>query len=133
MTSYVAMRRWLDSLNVRAFASIVFAVVCLLATAVFGILPHGSLLVVNAFLSGAVWAMCLLVLVVGGKRVDLMSSTGAALIAGGLTTSIPSIFYEHTPVDWGSTLSRLGLLIIMLRWGYEILKRWKDETSGERD
>lgn len=130
MSRFHTLDRWFDSLDWRSLGGVVFVAMCLLAAAVFGFLPHTGLAIVNAFLSGFVLVICLLVLLLGGKRVDLMSTTGAALIAGGLATSIPSVFYDHaTPVDWGSSLSRIGLLLLMLRWSYEIARRWREENG----
>ena len=129
MTSYMHFREWFDGLNAKRLSFLTAFALLIPATVVFGFLPDGGLRIVDAVLSGLVLGICLFVLLVGGKRVDLASQAGAALIAGGLATAIPSLFYEHTPVDWGSALSRLGLLILMVRWGYEVVKRWREERK----
>lgn len=129
MNSYATLRHWMDAHNFKTHATIGFAVMVVLSMVVFGIAPHGTLDVLNAGLSGGVWALGLCILILGGKRVDFMSTTGVALIVGGLTTSIPSLFYEHSPVDWGSSLSRLGFLILFTRWVYELMRRWKVENG----
>lgn len=127
MTSYGNFRQWLDQLDLRSYVGITIAAICVISMAVFGVIPSRSLLFVNAFLSGAVWSGCVFLLLIGGKRVDMALTCALALIAGGLTTSIPSIFYEHTPVDWGSTLSRLGVMILVGWAANSIFVKWKNE------
>lgn len=128
--NYVSLRERVRSLNVGAYAGAGLFVLCIVAAVVFGVLPHKGLLFVNAVLSGAVWMGCVLVLVLGGKRIDLWSACAAALIAAGLTTSIPSIFYNSsTVVDWGSTISRLGFLLMASRWAYDLYERVREEPE----
>lgn len=132
MNSYLSVRSWFHSLSAKSYAGILIAVLSVIAAVVFGVVPNQNLLVVNAFLSGTVWCACLLVIVLGGRRVDAASFAAASLISAGLTMSIPSIFYEHTPVDWGSTVSRLGFAILTLRWGYDLITRIKDEAEAKK-
>lgn len=125
--SYVQFRDWVDGLDLKAYVGMTVLTIAVVSLAVFGIMPRHGLLLVNAAISGAVWSLCVIALLAGGRRLDVPLSTALALIAGGLTTSIPSIFYEHTPVDWGSTLSRLGVLILVCWAINSIFKKMKGE------
>ncbi len=125
MTPTDRARNWLSALDFKAYAGLMVAVTCVMAIAVFGIIPNRSLLAVNAFLSGSVWTMCLGIVVFGGDRIKIGYSLAACLIAGGLTTSIPSIFYEHTVVDWGSTVARLGIVILVGQVIVDLERKWK--------
>lgn len=125
--SYVQFRDWVDGLDLKAYVGMTVLTIAIVSLAVFGIMPRHGLLLVNAAISGAVWSLCVIALLAGGRRLDVPLSTALALIAGGLTTSIPSIFYEHTPVDWGSTLSRLGVLILVCWAVNSIFKKMKGE------
>jgi hypothetical protein len=125
--AYLKFRGWLDGLDVKAYSGITLAAVCIIAMAVFDVMPDHNLLVVNAFISGCIWSFCVFVLIAGGKRVDALLFAAFSLIAGGLTTSIPSIFHEHTPVDWGSTLSRLGFLLLVIWVGLSIFSKAKEQ------
>jgi len=130
MTPTDRAREWLSSLDFKAYAGLMVAVTCVMAVAVFGIIPSRSLLAVNAFISGSVWTMCLGIVVLGGDRIKIGYSCAACLIAGGLTTSIPSIFYEHTVVDWGSTVARLGIALLVGQVAVDLRRKW--EQSGQR-
>lgn len=123
---------WLSHLDLKAYAGILLAAVMVIAVVVFGVIPNQGLLAVNAFLSGSVWTMCLGIIVVGGHRVPMGYLAACCLIAGGLTTSIPSIFYEHTVVDWGSTVSRLGWLVLMAQVAVDLVGRYlgRDEARA---
>lgn len=125
--SYVQFRDWVDGLDLKAYVGVTVVTIAVVSLAVFGVLPRQGLMLVNAGVSGAVWSLCVIALLAGGRRLDVPLSTALALIAGGLTTSIPSIFYEHTPVDWGSTLSRLGVLILVCWAINSIFKKMKGE------
>lgn len=129
MISYPRFRHWMDNLDLKSFAGLTLAAVCIIAMAVFGVMPGNSLLFVNAFLSGTVWGGCVVLLLVGGKRLDALLTASLCLVAGGLTTSIPSIFYEHTPVDWGSTLSRLGLVLMVAWVANAVFHKWKQVSE----
>lgn len=125
--SFVQFRDWVDGLDLKAYVGVTVLTIAVVSLAVFGVMPRHGLLLVNAAISGAVWGFCVIALLAGGRRLDVPLSTALALIAGGLTTSIPSIFYEHTPVDWGSTLSRLGVLILVCWAINSIFKKMKGE------
>jgi len=132
MSSYQTAQRWMDAMDVKAYAGAGFFVLCIVASAVFGVLPHGSLIYINALVSGAAWMVCLGILIFGGKRVDLYDTVTAALLAGGLTTSIPSLFANDSVVVWGSTFSRLGVLMFALRWAWNIYSRVRNERDAEK-
>lgn len=124
------VRSWLSHLNVKVYAGMLLAVTLVVAVVVFGLIPNQGLLAVNAFLSGSVWTMCLGIVVLGGHRVKSGYLCAACLIAGGLTTSIPSIFYEHTVVDWGSTVSRLGLAVLVVQVVVDLRHKWFEESRA---
>lgn len=130
MTVADRVRSWLSHLDLRVYAGILVAVTMIVAVAVFGIIPNQGLLAVNAFLSGCVWTMCLGIVVLGGSRVKPGYQAAFCLIAGGLTTSIPSIFYEHTVVDWGSTVSRLGLAVLVIQVIVDLRHKWFEESRS---
>jgi hypothetical protein len=130
MTVADNVRSWLSKLDNKAYAGILLAAVMVVSVAVFGIVPNQGLLAVNAFLSGSVWTMCLGIIVVGGHRVKAGYLCAACLIAGGLTTSIPSIFYEHTVVDWGSTVARLGLAVLVAQVIVDLRHKWTQEATA---
>lgn len=131
MTSYHKAQHWFHHMPLNAYAGATFFVMIVMASSVFGIFPHGSLVIVNAFVSGAAWLVCLGVLVFGGKRVDLWDTSTAAFLAAGLTTSIPSLFADDSVVAWGSTFSRIGVLMMAARWAYNIHCRVSDEKAAE--
>lgn len=120
---------WLDARTPAAYAGLMLAFICVVAVAVFGLIPNAGLLAVNAFLSGCVWSACVGLLVLGGGRVKAGYYCAFAMIAGGLTMSIPSIFAEHSPVDWGSTVSRLGLAILVLQVGVDLIAKWRNQPG----
>lgn len=130
MTVADRVRTWLTRLDNKSYAGILLAAVMVVSVAVFGIVPNQGLLAVNAFLSGSVWTMCLCIVVIGGHRVKSGYLCAACLIAGGLTTSIPSIFYEHTVVDWGSTVSRLGLAVLVTQVIVDLRHKWFEESAA---
>jgi len=131
MSSYLTAQRWMDAMDVKAYAGAGFFVLCVVASAVFGVLPHGSLIYINALVSGAAWMICLGILIFGGKRVDLYDTVTAALLAGGLTTSIPSLFTAESVVQWGSTFSRLGVLMFAIRWAWNIYVKVQHEKAAK--
>lgn len=133
MSSYLKAQTWFHHMPLNAYAGATFFVMVVLASSVFGIFPHGALLVVNAFVSGAAWLTCLGVLVLGGKRVDLWDTATAAFLAAGLTTSIPSLFADDSVVAWGSTFSRIGVLMMAGRWAYNIHCRVHEEKLAEAE
>lgn len=132
MSSYQTAHRWFNRMDIRAYAGATFFVLCVVASSVFGILPHGSLVYINALVSGSVWMICLGVLILGGKRVDLWDTASAALLAGGLTTSIPSLFANDSLVAWGSTFSRVGLAMMAARWAFNIWARVQEEKAAKK-
>lgn len=126
------IKSWLDNRTPAAYTGLMLAFVCVVAVAVFGVIPLHGLLVVNAFLSGCVWAACVLMLVLGGDRIKAAYYCAFGLIAGGLTMSIPSIFAANSPVDWGTTVSRLGIAILVLQVCVDLIHKWRgphDEVS----
>lgn len=130
MTLADKARGWLARLDNRTYASILVTATLVVSVVVFGLIPNQGLLAVNAFLSGSVWTMCLGIIVLGAHRVKAGYLCAACLIAGGLTTSIPSIFYEHTVVDWGSTVSRLGLAVLVLQVIADLTERTLKEDHA---
>ena len=129
MTHDDRARSWLSKMDLKAYAGMMVFLTCVVAITVFGIVPSQSLLAVNAFLSGCVWSMCVGIIVIGGHRIKSGYLCAACLIAGGLTTSIPAIFFEHTVVDWGSTVSRLGLLVLLVQ---VVVDLWYRITMEQR-
>lgn len=129
MTLADRARSWLSKMDLKAYAGMMVFLTCVVAITVFGIVPSQSLLAVNAFLSGCVWSMCVGIIVIGGHRIKSGYLCAACLIAGGLTTSIPAIFFEHTVVDWGSTVSRLGLLVLLVQ---VVVDLWYRITMEQR-
>lgn len=112
-----------------SYTGLLLAILCIVAVAVFGVIPNQGLLAVNAFLSGCVWTLCLGILIVGGGRVPAGYYCATAMIAGGLTMSIPSIFAPQSPVDWGTTVSRLGLLVLVAQVVVDLVDRWQRERQ----
>ena len=133
MTSYQTAHRWFQCLPTNAYAGGMLFAMLMVAATVFGVFPHGSGVFFNAALSGGTWAICLGILILGGKRVDLYDTTTAALIAAGLTTSIPTLFADDSTVAWGSTFSRLGVLMMAARFAYNIHERVHGERMRERE
>ena len=131
MSSYQTAHRWMEAMDMKAYAGIGFFVLCVVSSAVFGILPHGSLLYINALVSGGAWAVSLGILIFGGKRVDMFDTVTAAMLAGGLTTSIPSLFSDESVVAWGSTFSRIGVLMFAMRWGWNIYVKYQNEKMAK--
>lgn len=131
MSRYQTAQRWMEDMDVKAYAGAGFFVLCVVASAVFGILPGESLLYVNAMVSGATWAAALGVLIFGGKRVDLYNTVAAAMLAGGLTTSIPSLFAHDSVVAWGSTFSRIGILMLVVRFAWSLYVRYQTEKVAK--
>ncbi len=125
-----AVRMWFAGLDWKTYAGIGAAVIGILGCVAFGILPDQSLKIVFAYLSGIVWFSCLFIVVFGLNKVDMETAVCACLIGGGLTTSIPSLFYESTPVDWGSALTRLGFAIAAVKFTYGIYRRVRDERDA---
>lgn len=125
------VKAWFDARTPAAFAGVMLAVICVVAVAVFGVIPNAGLLAVNAFLSGCVWSACVGLLILGGGRVKAGYYCAFAMIAGGLTMSIPSIFAEHSPVDWGSSVSRLGLAILIFQVAVDLVSKWRHSPGEE--
>lgn len=130
MTVADKVRSWLSHLDLKVYSGMLLAVCLVVAVVVFGLIPNQGLLAVNAFLSGSVWTMCLGIIILGGHRVKAGYLCAACLVAGGLTTSIPSIFYEHTVVDWGSSVSRLGLAVLFLQVIVDLSHKWFEEARA---
>lgn len=124
-------KSWLDDRTPAAYTGLVLAFTCIVAVAVFGIIPNAGLLIVNAFLSGCVWSACVVMLVLGGGRVKSGYYCAFAMIAGGLTMSIPSIFADHSPVDWGTTVSRLGIMVLVSQVTVDLIHKWRNQPTGE--
>lgn len=129
MSSYEAVKDWFSHQNVKVQAGLLSTVMLVVGASVFGIMPHEWLLNFNMFLSGCVWMICVGILILGGERVEIQWSVGAAFLAAGLTTSIPSIPYPETPVTWGSSLSRLGVLIWAISAVHHIYTKYREEKS----
>lgn len=129
MTGADHVKDWIKSLDLSVYMGLFLAAMCVIATAVFGIIPNQGMLVVNAFISGSVWAVCLVAIIVGGRRISPVYYASCCMILGGLTTSIPAIFYEHTTVDWGSTISRLGFAVFVVKGLMDAFDRWREEQA----
>ncbi len=125
MTVADRFRAWASRLDLWSFMGVFLVAICVVATAVFGLIPNQGMLAANAFISGTVWSACLMAIRLGGQRIDRVYYFSCCLIAGGLTTSIPAIFYEHTVVDWGSTISRLGFAIFVLKGLVDAFDKWR--------
>lgn len=125
MTSIVSVKDWFDRLDAKAHLLVSLMGLVVLAIPAFHLI---SVSFVNAFLSGVIWMVCVAILLCGGKRVDFVTTAAAALVAAGLTTSIPSIPYDYTPVDWGAALYRLGLLLMVVKTANDIYLKAKEES-----
>ena len=131
MNSYNSAVQWVNSLCFRAYAGTFLTAFAVLAAVVVGILPHGLMPAINAFLSGVVFVLALGVVAFGGNRVHVAYYGGAALVAAGLFTSIPSLFVEYSPVAWGAAISRLGLVIIAIRGCHDLYVKYQAEKAKE--
>jgi hypothetical protein len=131
MSSYEAACHWVGGLGFRSFAGIIIVILAIVAAGVLGVLPHSVPVFFNAFLSGIAFTLCAGVVAFGGSRVNAAYYTAAALVAGGLITSIPSLFVVDSPVSWGTTLSRLGLAIGIMRGCHDLYVKYKEEKAKE--
>jgi hypothetical protein len=129
MTVSDTARRWLSRLDIKAYGSLMLFVTLVVAITVFGVLPTRSLLFVNAFLSGSVLTMCVGIIAFGADKVRAGYLAASCLLAGGLITSIPAMFYDHSVVDWGSTVSRLGLAVLFVQVILDLERKWKEEKA----
>lgn len=130
MTIADSVKAWADTLDPKAYSGFLTAALLVVAFTVFGFLPPQSLLAVNALLSGVIWTACMGLIIVGGARVDRVYYAAACLIAGGLMLSTPSLFVEESPVEWGSSLSRLGFAIFFVWSCVDMANRWRHSEAG---
>ena len=131
MSSYETACHWIGGLGFRAYAGIILMVLVVVAAGVLGVLPHSVPIFFNALLSGIAFMLCVGVVILGGQRVHVAYYTAAALVAGGLMTSIPSLFVTDSPVAWGTTISRLGLAIGILRGCHDLYVKYQSEKAKE--
>lgn len=127
MSSYEAVKGWFSHQNVKVQAGLLTAIMLVVGASVFGIMPQAWLLNFNIFLSACVWMICVGIVLLGGNKVEIQWYAGAAFLAAGLTTSIPSIPYLETPVSWGSSLSRLGVLIWAISAVNHLYSKYREE------
>lgn len=129
MSSYESACEWIGGLGFRAYAGIILMMLVVVGAGVLGVLPHHVPIFFNAMLSGISFTVCLGILILGGGRVPLGYYAACSLIAGGLMTSIPSLFVVDSPIGWGTTVVRLGYALLAINVGHDLYVKHKAEKA----